>query len=444
MRIAWLLVAMAACEATAPSDHPAGGSARRPVESTAPPNVPASSRRAAIALGSATPVAVVEIGSHGELAIAPAGSNWDNVLPAHAEPVPDLAAVEARVIHLAKHGGDIEDSAAARWSERETSPDYRYLRDVVGEPQQEEHFRIPRTYFGHFPSGLARDRPERAGKWFGQPGRADVARAEDVDRGPPLAPWSAAAPDAPAVAIARVAAALGGAIAVRVDDRLGVLRGGYRFALGSAGHGERDVETRWDEVLVTPHGVDVIAFGARRVTPIAWNALASLPQALSPAPTVIDVLVADGATAQQLVDAIGALDGREIDLGVAPAGAADGKARLDHLLAQRHAALAAERIDDVDVELDGTISPELRTIVEGARDRLGACYDARRPHMTEPEGFVGFVFELDGAGHVSQFRFDADDAELAKCMGAIVRGLSYGPAKGHVSGAFKLTSPDAH
>ncbi|HEY1812953.1 MAG TPA: hypothetical protein VGG74_11440 [Kofleriaceae bacterium] len=439
MRRAWIVL-IAACQSGAPSQATGGGSAHRDVPAAPPPNVPVSTRAAAIALGSATPLAVVEIGSHGELSVAPAGDHWDNALPARAEPISDVTALVKRVLAWAVRGDKFEQYAADEWT-REQRPEYIFMRDRIGEPEDETEFRTARRYFGHFPTELARDRAERPVKALQQPGRADIARAEDVDRVPPLAPLIASAPDGPAIVIARVATALGGAIAVRVDGHLGVLRRGYRFGLGSGGEDIRN-DARWDEVVLTSRGPDVVAFGAHRVSSIAWTALVSLPEALSPAPTDVDILVGDGVTAQQLVDVIGAIGNREVELGVLPAGAVDGKTRLDQLLASRLAELTAARVEVTDATLDETMEPELRTVVEGARERLGVCYDARRPHMTAPDSFVGYGFDLDGSGHVSRLRVSSDDATLAACMGPILRGLAYPHMKGHVSGTLELRAPE--
>ncbi|HEY3805542.1 MAG TPA: hypothetical protein VGL61_23200 [Kofleriaceae bacterium] len=441
MRSAWIVLSIAACQAGAPSQSTGGGGARRDVPAAPPPNVPVSTRAAAIALGSATPLAIVEIGAHGELSIANAGSAWDNVLPAHAEPITDVAALEKRVLAWARRGDKFERIAADEWT-REQRPEYIYLRDRVGEPQREEHFRIPRTYFGHFPTNLARDRAERDIMVVDEPGRTDIARADDVDRIPPLAPLVASVPDGPAVAIARVVGAIGGAIAVRLDDRLAVLRVGYRFAAGLP-YGGNGIDKHWDELVVTPRGVDVVAFHDKRIRSLEWSAIASLPSAVTAADC--DVLVADGVTAQQLVDVLDAMTGRDVNLGVAPA--ADGTSRLDQLLAARHATFEARRIGDADVYFDGSYGDSATAIghtIDAARDKVAACYDKSRPHMTTPDTVFGFEFVLAG-GRVSKFEIqDPSEPELEACLAPVLRALPYPHLSGEVTASFSLLSPEAH
>jgi hypothetical protein len=284
--------------------------------------------------------------------------------------------------------------------------------------------------------------------WIDEPGRLAVARAEPVDRAAPLI---AAVPDAPAIAIVHAVAAIGGDIVLRVDGDLGVPRVGFRFA---AGHNDdpmmatseprpRPIDTQWDEVVVTARGIDVVSFHDKRVRPIEWSDRAAVIAALSPPPAELDVLVGSGVTAQQLVELLGLLATRAPNLGIAPA--PDGTSRLQQLLANRHAILVAHRIGPISGSVGGRPAEDavpVVQVVESARARLEACYDAS---PTKPEYTVGFEFFVDDTGHAQRYFFPgAHRDDIEACMEPVLTGLHYPSMKGQASVSFPLTSPDIH
>lgn len=433
MRLVVLLL-LAACgrgEAPAPAPPPAPRLA-----------LPRADAAAAVPLGKATPLAVVVVGAKGALAIG----SWDGSMPVSTEPMTDVAAIESAIMTRAKQRGDIEQRAAVKWTQDE--PALREWRDEVGEREQEAHFTIKRTYFGHFPAGLDAQRTDENQKppW-GEVGRLAIARAETADRVPPLAPLIASAPEAPALPTVRVAKAIGGAIGVSLDGTPGVLRHGFRWAIDVPS--THDAGETWIEIRAAASGLDIIDLRTKDVRTLAWDALGTLVGALgTPTPELVDVLVAPDLTAQQLVDTLASLRSvRWVNLGEAPAGSA--AERLAQLRAVRLAQRMEDRVTISKFFVDGHMGDEADAVDKAFATELPAlraCYDARRSQMAEPEGFVGVVFSLGPGRKVTKLRVDNDDAQLATCMRDVIAKLAFSSVKARqdVSGTFELKAPERH
>jgi hypothetical protein len=402
--------------------------------------LPRATNDAAVPLGEANPVAVVIIGPKGELAVGP----WEGALPSASEPVSDLIALEAEIVKRSKAGGEYEQRAAMKWKDHRETREYR---DQVGEPRQEVHFAIQRKYFGHFPSGLDPQRKdEDANPSRGQTGRLDVARASMADRVPPLGPLIASTPNAPALPTVKIARLIGGAIAVSLDGKPGVLRTGYRWAIDVPQ--KYDDGATWIEVRADADGLDVIDLRATAVHHVAWDEVGTLTSALgTPPPELVDVLVAPDLTAQKLVDTLCALRAiRWVNLGEAPAGTAN----------ERHAQLRAIRLArrmEMRVQVGtfyvddhmGDEADAVKTVLSAELPALAACYDARRPHMAKSDGeYIGITFVLGPGSKVAKLKVESDDAPLATCMRDVLVKATFTPVekRQEVSGTLETESPD--
>ncbi|MBX3158584.1 MAG: hypothetical protein KF773_21630 [Deltaproteobacteria bacterium] len=120
-------------------------------------------------------------------------------------------------------------------------------------------------------------------------------------------------PAAPGPAVAPLLVALGGAIAVTGDDgKLGVLKVGFTARRARPGRGD------WVEIVVTDNGVRVVEAEGDQVQTVSHarggrvdrtgleSALSRLPRAIA-RDTEVDVLLAEGSTAQHLVDVLATL-----------------------------------------------------------------------------------------------------------------------------------------
>ena len=236
----------------------------------------------------------------------------------------------------------------------------------------------------------------------------------------------APSPGAPGSAIPKVLMEThGGAIAVASHDKLALLAVGYAPLRDSTVY--TDPPKGWFEVHVAADGVHVVDSEKAAQTIIAWKGSAldsaGLTAALAGKGPAVDVLVADGPTAQQLIDTLVALGGKHARLGVLPGTSEE---RIEKLKKS-----AVPMLSDGQPNASGDLDKAIiRQYVKRNINKIQYCYEKNLVAKPGLKGTVMVQFFIAPTGKVTEAKGTGVDDAVSSCVTAVVKGIEFPKPKG--------------
>jgi hypothetical protein len=245
----------------------------------------------------------------------------------------------------------------------------------------------------------------------------------------------AAAPGAPAIQLARMVAAEGGALAVSDHDKLALLSRGY---VNPRDMTRGDGPHAWVELHVTADGIHVVETSKHDQAIIAWKQGATDRDALRASYTKlkaerfagaeppVDILVGDGPTAQQLVDVLVTLDGlgaKATSLGVL---VGTTEARLAQLAEAAKPQVAVGQ-PVANGDLDKAI---IRREIKANIAKITACYEKQLTAHPDLHGTVMTQFFISPTGAVKTSEASGVDPEVAMCVATVIKAIVFPKPKG--------------
>jgi hypothetical protein len=236
----------------------------------------------------------------------------------------------------------------------------------------------------------------------------------------------APSPGAPGSAIPKVLMETrGGAIAVANHGKLALLAVGYAPLRDSTVY--TDPPAGWFEVHVAADGVHVVDSAKAAQTVIAWKggALdgAALTYALAGKGPAVDVLVADGPTAQQLIDTLVALGGKHARLGVLPGTSEE---RIEKI---KKSAVPMTSVGQPNAngDLDKAI---IRRYVKRDLNKIQYCYEKMLLAKPGLKGTVTVQFFIAPTGKVESAKATGVDDAVSSCVAEAIKAIEFPKPKG--------------